>query len=155
MVIENLKNLLGVTDDVSEKELYSDELVEKINSLRKSRKEKQKLIEVMEKEREQINKLFYYVLQDRVKLNDKFKMYFVTQYVDDSFDDEFKDEKEEFFHNSGESFLVFEDKESFKVKFKIRSLKEYRYEDVCKVVKKAIKYSKEHPEISNYKSYYD
>lgn len=143
MKIENLKDFLGVTADVSEKELCSEELI-----LNKDKSD------ILEEEKTQIKKLFNLALENDLEFDDEFKMYFYSVYVDEPYDGyDFKDKKEEFFYNNGESFIVFEDKNGFKVKFKIRNLKNFKFKYVYKVVKRAIEYGEKHPGISNYRNY--
>ena len=101
-----------------------------------------------------MKKLFNLALENDLELDDEFKMYFDSVYVDEPYDGYvFKDEREEFFYNSGESFIVFEDKNKFKVKFKIRNLKNFKFKYVCKVVERAIDYGEKHPGLSNYRNY--
>lgn len=89
-----------------------------------------------------------------IALEEDFILYFDGVAVDDPYDGlDLSDLKDEFYYNNGNSFLVFEDKDGFKVSFKIKYLKEYDYERVYKVTEKAVEYTKKHPEVSKYKLY--
>ena len=59
-----------------------------------------------------------------------------------------------FYYYNSSSYIVFVDDYNFKVRFKIRYLKDKNYKpDVYKVVEKACIYTKAHPEVSDYKLY--
>ena len=61
-----------------------------------------------------------------IALEEKFILFFDGVAVDDPYDGlDLSELKDEFYYNNGNSFLVFEDKDGFKVSFKIKYLKEY------------------------------
>ncbi len=105
--------------------------------------------EEVEVNKERINKLF------DIAMNDSILVYFDGRYVEEPYDGlEFKTEEEEFYYYNGSSYIVFVDDNNFKVRFKIRYLKDKNYKpDVYKVVEKACIYTKAHPEVSDYKLY--
>ena len=105
--------------------------------------------EEVEVNKERINKLF------DIAMNDSILVYFDGRYVEEPYDGlEFKTEEEEFYYYNGSSYIVFVDDYNFKVRFKIRYLKDKNYKpDVYKVVEKACIYTKAHPEVSDYKLY--
>ena len=89
----------------------------------------------VEVNKERINKLF------DIAMNETVTVYFDGRYVEELYDGlEFKTE--------------FVDDNNFKVRFKIRYLKDKNYKpEVYKVVEKACIYTKAHPEVSDYKLY--
>ena len=99
--------------------------------------------------KERINKLF------DIAMNESVIVYFDGRYVEEPYDGlEFKTEEEEFYYYNSSSYIVFVDDYNFKVRFKIRYLKDKNYKpDVYKVVEKACIYTKAHPEVSDYKLY--
>ena len=103
----------------------------------------------VEVNKERINKLF------DIAMNDSILVYFDGRYVEEPYDGlEFKTEEEEFYYYNGSSYIVFVDDNNFKVRFKIRYLKDKNYKpEVYKVVEKACIYTKAHPEVSDYKLY--
>ena len=103
----------------------------------------------VEVNKERINKLF------DIAMNDSVLVYFDGRYVEEPYDGlEFKTEEEEFYYYNGSSYIVFVDDNNFKVRFKIRYLKDKNYKpEVYKVVEKACIYTKAHPEVSDYKLY--
>ena len=103
----------------------------------------------VEVNKERINKLF------DIAMNESVLVYFDGRYVEEPYDGlEFKTEEEEFYYYNGSSYIVFVDDYDFKVRFKIRYLKDKNYKpDVYKVVEKACIYTKAHPEVSDYKLY--
>ena len=103
----------------------------------------------VEVNKERINKLF------DIAMNESVLVYFDGRYVEEPYDGlEFKTEEEEFYYYNGSSYIVFVDDYNFKVRFKIRYLKDKNYKpDVYKVVEKACIYTKAHPEVSDYKLY--
>ena len=103
----------------------------------------------VEVNKERINKLF------DIAMNESVLVYFDGRYVEEPYDGlEFKTEEEEFYYYNGSSYLVFVDDYDFKVRFKIRYLKDKNYKpEVYKVVEKACIYTKAHPEVSDYKLY--
>ena len=105
--------------------------------------------EEVEVNKERINKLF------DIAMNDSILVYFDGRYVEEPYDGlEFKTEEEEFYYYNGSSYIVFVDDYNFKVRFKIRYLKDKNYKpEVYKVVEKACIYTKAHPEVSDYKLY--
>ena len=105
--------------------------------------------EEVEVNKERINKLF------DIAMNDSILVYFDGRYVEEPYDGlEFKTEEEEFYYYNSSSYIVFVDDYNFKVRFKIRYLKDKNYKpDVYKVVEKACIYTKAHPEVSDYKLY--
>ena len=105
--------------------------------------------EEVEVNKERINKLF------DIAMNDSILVYFDGRYVEEPYDGlEFKTEEEEFYYYNGSSYIVFVDDNNFKVRFKIRYLKDKNYKpEVYKVVEKACIYTKAHPEVSDYKLY--
>ena len=105
--------------------------------------------EEVEVNKERINKLF------DIAMNDSILVYFDGRYVEEPYDGlEFKTEEEEFYYYNGSSYIVFVDDNNFKVRFKIRYLKDKNYKpEVYKVVEKACFYTKAHPEVSDYKLY--
>ena len=105
--------------------------------------------EEVEVNKERINKLF------DIAMNESVIVYFDGRYVEEPYDGlEFKTEEEEFYYYNGSSYIVFVDDYNFKVRFKIRYLKDKNYKpDVYKVVEKACIYTKAHPEVSDYKLY--
>ena len=105
--------------------------------------------EEVEVNKERINKLF------DIAMNDSILMYFDGRYVEEPYDGlEFITEEEEFYYYNGSSYIVFVDDNNFKVRFKIRYLKDKNYKpEVYKVVEKACIYTKAHPEVSDYKLY--
>ena len=105
--------------------------------------------EVVEVNKERINKLF------DIAMNESVIVYFDGRYVEEPYDGlEFKTEEEEFYYYNSSSYIVFVDDYNFKVRFKIRYLKDKNYKpDVYKVVEKACIYTKAHPEVSDYKLY--
>ena len=105
--------------------------------------------EEVEVNKERINKLF------DIAMNESVIVYFDGRYVEEPYDGlEFKTEEEEFYYYNGSSYIVFVDDNNFKVRFKIRYLKDKNYKpDVYKVVEKACIYTKAHPEVSDYKLY--
>lgn len=103
-----------------------------------------------EEDRLRIDKLFYLGLSK----DNKFDMYFYGVPVPEPYDGyEFGSEEEEFYYNNSRSYIVFRDKFNCKVKFKLKTLKYYDFDLVTEVVKKAIEYTKEHPEVAKYKVY--
>ena len=105
--------------------------------------------EEVEVNKERINKLF------DIAMNESVIVYFDGRYVEEPYDGlEFKTEEEEFYYYNGSSYIVFVDDNNFKVRFKIRYLKDKNYKpEVYKVVEKACIYTKAHPEVSDYKLY--
>ena len=105
--------------------------------------------EEVEVNKERINKLF------DIAMNESVIVYFDGRYVEEPYDGlEFKTEEEEFYYYNSSSYIVFVDDYNFKVRFKIRYLKDKNYKpDVYKVVEKACIYTKAHPEVSDYKLY--
>lgn len=105
--------------------------------------------EEVEVNKERINKLF------DIAMNESVLVYFDGRYVEEPYDGlEFKTEEEEFYYYNGSSYLVFVDDYDFKVRFKIRYLKDKNYKpEVYQVVEKACIYTKAHPEVSDYKLY--
>ena len=105
--------------------------------------------EEVEVNKERINKLF------DIAMNETVTVYFDGRYVEEPYDGlEFKTEEEEFYYYNSSSYIVFVDDYNFKVRFKIRYLKDKNYKpDVYKVVEKACIYTKAHPEVSDYKLY--
>ena len=105
--------------------------------------------EEVEVNKERINKLF------DIAMNETVTVYFDGRYVEEPYDGlEFKTEEEEFYYYNGSSYIVFVDDNNFKVRFKIRYLKDKNYKpEVYKVVEKACIYTKAHPEVSDYKLY--
>lgn len=105
--------------------------------------------EEVEVNKERINKLF------DIAMNESVLVYFDGRYVEEPYDGlEFKTEEEEFYYYNGSSYIVFVDDNNFKVRFKIRYLKDKNYKlEVYKVVEKACIYTKAHPEVSDYKLY--
>ena len=103
----------------------------------------------VEVNKERINKLF------DIAMNESVIVYFDGRYVEEPYDGlEFKTEEEEFYYYNGSSYIVFVDDNNFKVRFKIRYLKDKNYKpEVYKVVEKACIYTKAHPEVSDYKLY--
>ena len=103
----------------------------------------------VEVNKERINKLF------DIAMNESVIVYFDGRYVEEPYDGlEFKTEEEEFYYYNSSSYIVFVDDYNFKVRFKIRYLKDKNYKpDVYKVVEKACIYTKAHPEVSDYKLY--
>ena len=103
--------------------------------------------EEVEVNKERINKLF------DIAMNETVTVYFDGRYVEEPYDGlEFKTEEEEFYYYNGSSYIVFVDDNNFKVRFKIRYLKDKNYKpEVYKVVEKACIYTKAHPEVSDYK----
>ena len=103
----------------------------------------------VEVNKERINKLF------DIAMNESVIVYFDGRYVEEPYDGlEFKTEEEEFYYYNGSSYIVFVDDNNFKVRFKIRYLKDKNYKpEVYKVVEKACFYTKAHPEVSDYKLY--
>jgi len=103
----------------------------------------------VEVNKERINKLF------DIAMNESVLVYFDGRYVEEPYDGlEFKTEEEEFYYYNSSSYIVFVDDYNFKVRFKIRYLKDKNYKpDVYKVVEKACIYTKAHPEVSDYKLY--
>ena len=98
--------------------------------------------------RERIKKLF------DIALEDKFMLYFDGTAVDDPPDGiEFKTIEETFFYNNGNSYLVFRDSNNFEVAFKIKYLREYDFQRVYDVTKKATECTKANPSLSKYKLY--
>lgn len=99
---------------------------------------------------------------DIVKIKELFKnafrldyiVYFDGRFVDFPYDGyEFKDLKDEFYYNNGNSYLVFKDETGFEVAFKIKYLKDFKFRKVYRLVKKACDYTKSHPGVSKYKLY--
>ena len=105
--------------------------------------------EEVEVNKERINKLF------DIAMNESVIVYFDGRYVEEPYDGlEFKTEEEEFYYYNSSSYIVFVDDYNFKVRFKIRYLKDKNYKpEVYKVVEKACIYTKAHPEVSDYKLY--
>ncbi len=103
----------------------------------------------VEVNKERINKLF------DIAMNESVIVYFDGRYVEEPYDGlEFKTEEEEFYYYNSSSYIVFVDDYNFKVRFKIRYLKDKNYKpDVYKVVEKACIYTKAHTEVSDYKLY--
>lgn len=103
----------------------------------------------LEDNKERINKLF------DIALDEKYILFYDGRFVDDPYDGyEFQSLEEEFYYNNGNSYLVFQDKNTEeKVSFKVKSLKDYDFDTVYKIVEKAVEYTKEHPEVSEYKIY--
>ena len=103
----------------------------------------------VEVNKERINKLF------DIAMNESVIVYFDGRYVEEPYDGlEFKTEEEEFYYYNSSSYIVFVDDNNFKVRFKIRYLKDKNYKpEVYKVVEKACIYTKAHPEVSDYKLY--
>ena len=98
--------------------------------------------------RERIKKLF------DIALEDKFMLYFDGTAVDDPPDGvEFKTIEEIFFYNNGNSYLVFRDSNNFEVAFKIKWLREYDFQTVYDITKKATECTKANPHLSKYKLY--
>ncbi len=94
-------------------------------------------------------KMLFNVALDNILL-----MYFDGRYVIEPYEGlEFKSLEEEFYYNNSNSYLVFKDEESREVAFKIKYLKGFNFDRVYKVVEKAFLYTKNHPEVSDYKVY--
>ncbi len=131
----NLKDFLGLKD-VKEKELIlcNDKLkYPSKNTLKKDMRLIKKLIDATD---------------------GRFIIYFDGRYVDFPYDGlEFKSEKEEFFFNNWNSYIVFVDDTGFKVRFKIKWMEMLPYEKVYKLVEIGYYYTKAHPEVSKYKLY--
>ena len=100
---------------------------------------------VCELNRNRINKLF------NIALKEDFILFYDGRAVDDYWDGVDPTPIEEFWHNNGNSYLVFEDEKGTQVTFKIKYLKEFDFDLVYKVVEKADKYTRAHPEVSSYK----
>lgn len=132
----NLKEFMGIDDDVNDIILCDDEFSKPSDVV--IGMEKVKIAMLMD-----------------VVLNTNLIIYFDGRYVMEPYEGmEFKDEEEEFYYYNSKSYLVVVDEENnFTVRFRIKWIKDLDFTKVCDVVREACKYTKSHPEVSDYKLY--